>query len=103
MSADSFSAFLGSKSRTDHCASLPPSPPTAWTRSSRREVADHPREVVAGHEVFGLAFGGEIKMLEKGEGFLRPELFIGETEGKPVVEPGSCSYLKSPLFCIFLR
>lgn len=66
-------------------------------------MADHPREVVAGHEVLGLAFGGEMKVHEKGEGFLRPELFIGETEGKPVVEPGSCSFLKFPLFCILLR
>lgn len=66
-------------------------------------MANHPREVVVGHEVLGLAFGVEIKVLEKGEGFLRHQLFVGETEGKPVVESGSYSYLKSPLFCILLR
>lgn len=67
---------------------------------SRQGVASHSRGVVVGHVVLGLAFWGEIKVLEPGGGFRRPELFIGEAEGQPVVGSGSCSYLKSPSFCV---
>lgn len=49
----------------------------------------------------GWHFGGEI---EKGEGFFRAELFIGEAvDSKPAVESGGCSYLKPHLFWIPLK
>lgn len=42
--------------------------------------------------VFRAGILGRDQVLEKGKDFLRPDLFIGDAEWKPVVESGSCSY-----------